>query len=286
MQKLGWMLTLSIVLTAALWSPWTTAAIRSCSSADGVSIAYDVAGNGEPALIFIHGGFADRTFWVEQMKAFQTRYRVIALDLAGHGRSGTNRKVWDMPSFARDVMAVMAKENVKQAIIIGNSLGGETALQVATMLPQAVIGVVAVDTLHDLGEAPPEDYLRLQAASFRRDYGTTIEKLGDQLFHTDVDPTVRTRTMKIMSRGSGEMAARLMESFISFDLTSLARRVTQPIRCINGDLFPTQVEANRKIHPNFAAVVLSHTGHFPMIEQPERFNRELEKIISELTKKK
>src|SRR5512143_4348551 len=65
---------------------------KTCKAADGVPIVYSVAGSGEPALVFIHGGFANRSFWDEQIKAFSPRRRVVALDLPGHGDSGADRK--------------------------------------------------------------------------------------------------------------------------------------------------------------------------------------------------
>jgi pimeloyl-ACP methyl ester carboxylesterase len=59
------------------------------NSADGVRIAYTTKGECEPALVFIHGGLADRTCWSNQIDVFGERYKVVALDLAGHGESGT-----------------------------------------------------------------------------------------------------------------------------------------------------------------------------------------------------
>ena len=55
-----------------------------------------------------------------------------------------------------------------------------------------------------------------------------------------------------------------------------------PIRCINGDLYATDIEGNRAIYPDFDAVVLPHTGHYPMLECPEEFNRQLERVLSAL----
>src|SRR5512139_1111269 len=69
---------------------------RMCPAPDGVKIVYSAAGKGEPALVFIHGGLANRGFWEGQLKAFADRYRVIAIDLPGHGESGINRKKWGM----------------------------------------------------------------------------------------------------------------------------------------------------------------------------------------------
>ena len=89
-------------------------------SADGVEIVYTAEGKGEPALVFIHGGLADRTFWLNQIEAFKRRFKVIALDLAGHGESGCNRSKWSMQAFAGDVQAVLAAERINRAVLIGN----------------------------------------------------------------------------------------------------------------------------------------------------------------------
>ena len=51
------------------------------------------------------------------------------------------------------------------------------------------------------------------------------------------------------------------------------RRLTVPLRAINGDLYPTDVAANRKIKPDFDAIVMPHMGHYPMLERPDEFNR-------------
>jgi pimeloyl-ACP methyl ester carboxylesterase len=77
-----------------------------------------------------------------------------------------------------------------------------------------------------------------------------------------------------------------MEFFATYDLVEAAKQVPHPIRCINGDLYPTLVEKNREIHPDFNAVILPHTGHYPMLEKPELFNRHLEKILLEITTEK
>lgn len=97
---------------------------KTSKAVDRVQIVYSAAGVGEPALVFIHGGLANRGFWDGELKAFAARYRVIALDLPGHGESGTNRQHWGIPQFGADVRAVIEAEHIKKAILFGNSLGG------------------------------------------------------------------------------------------------------------------------------------------------------------------
>ena len=93
-------------------------------SADGVPIAYSACGDGEPALVFIHGGLADLSFLAEwQPQAFAARHRVVAVDLAGHGESGAARPKWGMPQFGEDVRAAIEAEKIERLVLIGNSLG-------------------------------------------------------------------------------------------------------------------------------------------------------------------
>jgi pimeloyl-ACP methyl ester carboxylesterase len=86
-----------------------------------------------------------------------------------------------------------------------------------------------------------------------------------------------------MSRTPVETACAIFSSFAGYDTGAPARRLRVPVRCINGDLYPTDVNANREFISDFDAVVLAHTGHFPMLELPEEFKRRLEECASEMT---
>ncbi len=69
------------------------------TSADGIHIAYETRGEGTPALVFVHGWSCDRTYWDGQLPAFSRQFKVVAVDLAGHGESGLGRKTWTMGAF-------------------------------------------------------------------------------------------------------------------------------------------------------------------------------------------
>jgi pimeloyl-ACP methyl ester carboxylesterase len=126
-----------------------TITVDNAISADGVSIAYEVRGEGEPALVFIHGWCCDRSYWEEQTPHFAEKYKVVAIDLAGHGESGLDRKEWTMKAFGEDVVAVVNKLNLEQAILVGHSMGGFVILEASSLMPKRVIGLVGADTLGD-----------------------------------------------------------------------------------------------------------------------------------------
>ena len=69
-----------------------------------------------------------------------------------------------------------------------------------------------------------------------------------------------------------------------YDEAAAVRRLQAPLRAINGDLYPTDIEANRKIKPDFDAVIMKHMGHYPMLERPDEFNRLVAETVASLMK--
>lgn len=285
MKKVGFIILFFLIaLQAGAQEPAEASMVGKTVSADKVEIVYTAQGSGKTAVIFIHGGFADRTFWSNQMKPFAKKYRVIALDLAGHGESGKNRTKWNLFTFAEDVRAVMEKEKIQRAVLVGNSLGGPVALETARLVPNKVVGIVAVDTFQSLNVQAPADYFKKQAEAFRSDFAGTMRQMVRTLVHANADPKLYAYVEKKMLNHSPELAAAMMESFATsnMNMTETAKKLSHPIRCINGDLYPTLIEQNRAIHPDFNAVILPHTSHYPMLERPELFNRHLEEILRKI----
>lgn len=253
---------------------------KTCAAPDGVSIAYSTAGTADTAIVFIHGGMADRGFFDRAFDALSTRYRVIALDLAGHGESGTNRKVWDIPAFATDVKAVIEAENLKRVVLFGNSLGGPVAIEAALLLPGRVLGVVGIDTFQDLANPRTPEYRRAVEKEFREaadavraNYLAALKPMIRSLFHPDADPWLIALAEQRMVRTPAEVTVAMLMEAATYDSAPAARKLTVPLRAMNGDIYPTDIGAIRKVTPDFDAVIMKHMGHFPMLERPDEFNR-------------
>jgi pimeloyl-ACP methyl ester carboxylesterase len=259
---------------------------KTCRALDGVEIVYSAAGAGEPALVFVHGGLANRGFWDGQLEAFAGRHRTIALDLPGHGESGVNRKKWGLPEFGADVKTVIEAEKAKRVIIFGNSLGGPVAIEAALLLPGRVLGVVGVDTFQLLDYRTTPEAGRERARLFESDYPAALKQMVGMLFHGDADPAVVADAEKRMAGTSPVAAREMFMSIGGYDMGAAARRLTAPLRAINGDLFPTDIAANRKIKPDFDAVIMKHMGHYPMLERPDEFNRLAAEAVAVLVNRK
>jgi pimeloyl-ACP methyl ester carboxylesterase len=253
---------------------------KTCRADDSVKIVYSVSGHGEPALLFIHGGLADRTFWDGQHQAFAKRHRVIAPDLAGHGDSGTNRTKWGIPEFGADVRAVVDREKPERVVLIGNSMGGPVAIEAALLLPGRAAAVIGVDTFQSLEYRIKPEEARQRAEHFRADYAGGLRAMVDALFHRDADPAIRADSERRMARTSPETAYHMFLCFAGYDVAAAARRMQVPLRAVNGDIYPTDFEAIRRIRPDFDAFIMAHMGHYPMLEQPEEFNRLLARMIA------
>src|SRR5512141_2448157 len=146
--------------------------------ADGLELAYVARGAGDPALVFVHCGNCRLEMWSETLDAFAGEHRVVALDLAGHGRSGANRERFSIASDGADVAALVEHLALPHVILVGNSLGGPVALEAARRLgPQRVFGVVAVDTLQNVELEYPEDAWRAQLAAFEKDFGAACDAM-------------------------------------------------------------------------------------------------------------
>ncbi|HEX2344662.1 MAG TPA: alpha/beta hydrolase [Vicinamibacterales bacterium] len=251
-------------------------------SIDGVEIVYSAGGAGETALVFIHGGLADREFWAPQLSALADRFRVVALDLAGHGASGRNRKNWTIAAFGGDVRAVVDALKLRRVVLIGNSLGGPVALEAVRLLRGRVLGVIAVDTLHDATAALDPSESRKRAAAFRTDFPGTCRAMVGALFHTGTQEELRAWAERRMCAMPPDVVADMMDGFAGYDLTAAVRAAGVPIRAINGDLWPTAIERTRTLAPDFNAVILKGAGHYPMLERPDEFNRVLVEIVRDL----
>ena len=242
-------------------------------SADGVEIAYADQGRAAPAIVFIHGGLADRSFWAPQFAALAGEYRLVAPDLAGHGASGSNRTAWTIGAWAADVRAVADALDLRRIVLVGNSLGGAVALEAAALLPGRAIGVIGVDTLHDGTQRIPDEFIRARGKAFRDDFAGTCHAMVEALFHPGTYPELRAWAEQRMCAGSAEVAAGMWDGLVGYDLAASFRKAGVPIRAINGDLWPTRVEANRVVAQDFDAVVMKGAGHYAMLERPAEFNR-------------
>ncbi|HTR04501.1 MAG TPA: alpha/beta hydrolase [Thermoanaerobaculia bacterium] len=255
------------------------------TSPDGVPIRYDSAGKGDPTLVFVHCGGCNRGFWDGQMAYFSAQHRVVALDLAGHGQSGGGRKDWTMAAFGQDVASVVEALGLKRVVLIGHSLGGPAVLEAARRMPGRVAGLVLVDSWVDFEQRLPAEEVEKYVSALQADYKATTTAIVSQYFFSASTPEpVKARVLETVLSGPQEIGVAVARSSMAYDPLPALREIKAPICAISSDLFPTNLEGNRKYVPSYQAAIVKGTGHYLMLEQPEVFNELLAWALRELAR--
>jgi len=260
---------------------------RMVESANGVSISYEVHGTGEPTLVFIHGWSCDARYWRAQVPRFSANHRVVTIDLAGHGHSALDRDTYTMAAFGADVAAVVEQAGGEQVVLIGHSMGGPVSVHAAKRMPERVTGIVGVDTFHEVAQELSQEEYDSWMAPLREDFRHGAREFVPQMFIEETDSELRDWVVADMSSAAPEVAVSAMEQMLMDTRSGQALAVFEnlevPVVAINADLWPTNVEGNREHLDSFDAVILEGTDHFLHMAVPETFNRELEKVIAELS---
>jgi pimeloyl-ACP methyl ester carboxylesterase len=253
------------------------------NASDGVPIHYSVQGKGEPALVFIHCWACNRHFWDNQVAEFSKTYRVVTIDLPGQGESGQGRKSYSVESYGDDVKTVVTKLNLKRVVLVGSSMGGPIALEATRRMPDRVVAIVPVDTLQNVEQKIPQEQLDAVFQQMQADFKAATTSLLNQFFFSPTTPpAVRERIINETIAQKPEVVLPILKAVFSYDAAPGLREVKVPIRAINADRVPTDVTANRKYAPQFEVAIIKGTGHYPMLEDPARFNQMLAEILRNL----
>lgn len=148
--------------------PWT--GITKWIDAGGARVSYEVTGNGPP-VICIQGVGVAASGWQPQLPALASRFTAIAIDNRGIGGSMLGPQPVTIEAMARDVAAVMDAERCDRGHVVGHSMGGLIALQVALAAPKRVASLSLLCTFAD-GAEPTRFSWRMAALGLRSRVGT------------------------------------------------------------------------------------------------------------------
>ncbi len=255
-------------------------------STDGVQIAFESLGKGNPAIVFIHGWTNPRTIWDDQMKHFSSKYQSVAVDLAGSGESGNNRTIWTMQAFSNDVTAVVNKLKLNDVVLVGFSMGAAVAIETANQIPDKVKGVIIVDNIQNPEmKIPPQMVPVLDSIMFDLLDDMTNEKLVKMGFYKNNQEAIYARVMNLYPASSSRIG--WMESFhenikwMNNDCVNALKNLQVSLHAINSDIHPTEIEIIRKYVPGFQAKIIKDVGHLVFWEKPEEFQKLVEESIVE-----
>lgn len=248
---------------AVLAAPVQAAEVR----LHGHAVHYSAQGSG-PAIIFVHGWTCDESSWASQVPAFSDRYRVITLDLPGHGKSDLPEKNrFSMKLFADAVEAVRAATGVKRVVLVGHSMGAVVIRQYALDHPGQVAGLVAVDGPLDIRPISlPPGSLPPMTVEMRR-------QLVGNMFVPETPAPLR-ESITAMMLGTSQLTAAGASPLMFDPAIRSDRTVAAPALTVYAGkpLFPVDPHT-REMLPDWQQDRVDGTGHFLMMEKPDAFNR-------------
>ena len=248
-------------------------------SNDGLIIRYEVMGEGETALLFVHCWICNRSFWDGQFNYFAKEYRVVRLDLVAHGDSEHGRKKYDIAGFGADVVAVANDLNLQRMVLIGHSMGGPVSVEAAKLLGDRVIGVVGVDTFHT-GFPYPKDDATIEkfVKPFEEDFGKASEAMVRNMFAKTTNPEVVNTVLKATQTADRKMAVEAMYDIFYWsrqELPGSLEALGHKLRNINGE------PLDKNVKPHESVTNIAGTGHFVQLEKPQAFNAVLAKVLQD-----
>ena len=274
----------------------------SYTTIDSLEIAYVKAGHGRTTLLFLHGLSSNSDAWAKNIEVLQDHYTCIALDLPGYGKSSKPDANYTPSFFATVAYRFIKKFGLKNVILIGHSMGGQTSIKLAVTYPRAIKKLVLI------APAGLEAFTEAQSAiiktTFTRDMikNTTDEQIEKNyqlnFFKLPDDALKMVEDRKQIKFSTDfdahcEAIVRSISGMLDDTVLSDLRKIKHKTLVIFGDndmLIP-----NRYLHPDLTTEKVGKTvlgkikkvtlkfikesGHFVQFEKPEEVNLLIQRFV-------
>jgi pimeloyl-ACP methyl ester carboxylesterase len=255
-----------------------------------------------PPVVFVHGLGASWQSWLEQLPALAANHRVMALDLPGFGHSAMPTEKITISLYARVLDQVMGALGMEAAAVVGNSMGGFVAAEMAIAFPQRVERLVLAAPA---GISSYNHPVGLRWASWvRRMEPLLAMQTGWGAAHADTLarwPLLRDLTLSVpilypsrlprelvaeQLRGAGKPGfVQAFEANLNYDFRDRLPEIVCPTLIVWGDrdrlITMRDADVYTELIHNARKVIFADTGHAPMLERPARFNVLLDQFLSE-----
>jgi pimeloyl-ACP methyl ester carboxylesterase len=251
----------------------------------GYEIFYNLEGEGSP-IIFVHGLGGSSINWLYQRNHFKNQYKVIAIDLPGHGKS-EGRDELTFYDYHKVLKQLLVDELfVKDLLICGISMGGRVAMDFSFHHPELVKGMIVADTFAGLDEEVKRR--RKAVYDLLKEPGGEekwIQRVIDEMGLDPEGPIAKGFHRGIFSQHL-DFLYELFIQLLEYDQRDMLSQITVPTLILHGerDRF-IDISAAKQMNANIPGSefeVIPHCGHLPNVEQPKVFNELIEKFIQKI----
>ena len=253
------------------------------ASADDIPIYYKLYGKGEVSLVFVHDWCTNMKYWEEQIPSFGVNFKVVTLDLAGHGQSGIGRTTWTMEAFGQDVASVVEKLDLQKVVLVGHGMGGPVILEAAKLIPDRAIGLVGADSFNDLYlEGVEEGQIQLAMRPYQENYQEQIrEHVRLSWFSPNSDHGQMSKIILDMIKTPKEVVLGALEELQRYDAIESFKQVQLDVRGVQTTHMNVSYNVTQTHAKSIWVEYLDGLGHFIMLEDSQAFNRHLANFINE-----
>ena len=251
-------------------------------SVDGIRLHVLEAGQG-PALVLLHGLSATHANWEYTIRAFADRWRVVALDLPGHGRSAKPDAPYTIDFYAGVIRSLGRELGIDEAVVIGNSLGGQIAVELGLAYPAWTRALVLAAPAGRFGPGVQAMRWAIGAAARQALLRVALPWALTRSVHDPSLPACEERRRILVERLVAEDYPGFARAITRSLVGSIAAgrqpldQLTQPTLLVWGrnDRLVSLSGSRRVLRalPHARLAVLERCGHLPMLEQPQPFNR-------------
>ncbi|MHB1132573.1 MAG: alpha/beta fold hydrolase [Chloroflexota bacterium] len=248
------------------------------TTANGISVGYDVSGTG-PTVTLIHALGLERSSWWKQLPEFELGWQTVSHDVRGHGETDKPDGPYSIDLFAADLVALLAALRVERTALVGVSMGGMIAQAVALQAPELISTLVLCSTTGGYDEWQRETF-RQRAADVRRAgmgplIASTLERWFTPAYRRS-QPAVLERIAQTLRSNDAAGYAAACEAVGSHDLRSRLGGIRWPTLVVAGEADPSMTPATARDLaariPCAQLEIISQAAHLVPIERAEAFN--------------
>jgi pimeloyl-ACP methyl ester carboxylesterase len=252
-----------------------------------LQIYAEEAGEGSPALVLLHYWGGSRRTWSEVIARLSSRFRCIAVDLRGWGRSDRQTEDYSLFAQADDVAGVIESLKVKDFVLVGHSMGGKIAQILAGRRPAGLRAVVLVAPAPPTPLRVPDAQKQAMLASY-----TTPEGIGDALKVISHRPLTISQRLQVTedSLGGAEPAkvAWVSEGMV-LDVSKQTASINVPVCVIAGSADQVEKEAALReailpLVPRAKFKTIEGVGHLSPLEGPDEVAQQISDFLADVAR--
>lgn len=248
---------------------------------DGITLAYDEAGAHDPALVFVHGVACHKGFWTQQMTHFAPAHRAVAIDLRGHGSSDAPRQRYTVTAFADDLIWMCAQLGIDRPLVIGHSLGGLIALELAASSPERIAAAVLIDSVLLPDGDRSTAVARLVAGLRSADAARTLSEYFSTFFAPYDRPSVNAWILSEAVQTPPHVTSSVWEeSLRSWNDERALRPSPVPLLYLDAGTPNADLTRAADHNPRLMIGRTIGSGHFSPLQVPAQINSMLERFVS------